>query len=159
MATKKQETFSIKNFTGDVADLSRDIWLAGLGAVATVEEESTKFYETLVDTSSQRIQMLQDEATKIFDDLVDRGKKVEHEGRKQLTERYEAVKKEVASVRLDFGERQKELTEKIEETVTGSVEKTLEHLDVPTRTEVRTLTRKVEGLTKQVKALAASLEK
>ena len=155
---KKQEPVTIKDLTGDVAEMGRDLWLAGLGAIAAVEEESTKMYENVLDTSSKRLKKLQEEATALFEDLVKRGEAFEQKGRKQITAQVEAVKEEVESVKEDFFTRQHEFTDKIEETVAGSVEKTLEKLEVPTRTEVRTLTKQVERLTEQVKKLAAGLE-
>lgn len=156
---EKRTTISIENFPADVAELGRDLWMAGLGAVVTVEEEGTKFYETLTNTSTKRLAGLQDEAARLFDDLVKRGEKAERRGREQITERVEVVKKEMAAVREGVTARPRKLAEKIEQTVAESVEKTLERLDVPTRTEVRTLTKTVERLTEQVAQLAASLEK
>ncbi len=156
---KKQAQRPIDTLTDDVADMARDLWLAGLGAVAAVEEESTKWYENLIDTSSKQLKDLQKEATKLFDDLVKRGETLEKKGRKQLNAQVEAVKDEVESVKETFTERQQEITDNIEKTVAGSVEKTLERLEVPTRTEVQTLTQQVERLTQQVRALAKGLEK
>ncbi len=155
---KKQEPLGIKNLIDDVAEFSRDLWLAGLGAVATVEEKGMKFYENLLDTSSKRLKDLQEEATKLFEDLVKRGEAFEQKGREQFTAHVEAVKEEVESVKEDLAERLQETTDKVEETVAGSVEKTLEALEVPTRTDVRALTEQVERLTAQVKELAAGLE-
>jgi len=154
----KQETGRIKNLTSDVAEFGRDLWLAGLGAVATAEEEGVKLYENMLDTGSKRIKDLQEEATTLFDDLVKRGEAFEQRGREQITAQVEAVKEEVEAVKEDLTTRQHELTDKVEQTVTGSVEKTLEALEVPTRTEVRTLTEQVQRLTEQVKELAAGLE-
>lgn len=54
----------------EMAGVGRDVWLAGLGAVATVEEEGSA----------------------LFDTLVQRGKKVEDAGRKRL----EAVREDLA---------------------------------------------------------------
>ncbi len=155
---EKRTAFSIENFPGDVAELGRDLWMAGLGTIAAVEEEGTKFYETLIDTSSKRLSGLQEEAAKIFDDLVKQGEKAERRGREQVTARVEAVKEEVAAAREDVAARPRAIAEKIEQTVAGSVEKTLERLGVPTRTEVHLLTKTVERLTEQVAHLAASLE-
>lgn len=155
---KKQESPAIKNLTSDAAEFSRDLWLAGLGAVALVEEESLKFYENLLDTNSHRLKDLQEEATKLFDDMVKRGQAFEQKGRAQITAQVEAVKEEVESVKKDFTARGQEMTDKVEDAVTGSVEKTLEALDVPTRTEVQALTEQIERLTKQVKGLADGLK-
>ncbi len=151
---EKRTTFSIENFPGHVAELGRDLWMAGLGAITVVEEEGTKFYETLIDTSSKRLSGLQEEAAKVFDDLVKRGEKFEDRGRKQFA----AVKEEVAAVSEDVTARPRAVAAKIEQTIAASVEKTLERLAVPTRTEVRNLTKTVERLTRQVAQLAAILE-
>jgi polyhydroxyalkanoate synthesis regulator phasin len=53
----------------EMVGLGRDIWLAGLGAVATMDEEGTE----------------------IFDRLVERGKQVETERRKKMSTRREKV--------------------------------------------------------------------
>ena len=155
---EKRTTFSIENFPGHVAELGRDLWMAGLGAIAAVEEEGTKFYATWIDTSSKRLSGLQEEAAKVFDDLMKQGEKFEDRGRKQFAAQVEAVKEEVAAVREDVAARPRAVAQKIEQTVAASVEKTLERLAVPTRTEVRNLTKTVERLTRQVAQLAASLE-
>ena len=155
---EKRTTFRIENLPDDVAGLGRDLWMAGLGAVAAVEEEGKKRYETLTDPGRKRLAELQDEAARIFDDLVKRGENAERRGREQITERVEAVKEDVAAVREDVAARPRALAEKIEQTVAASVEKTLERLDVPTRAEVRTLTKTVERLTEQVAQLTASLK-
>ncbi len=155
---EKRTTFSIENFPGNVAELGRDLWMAGLGAIAAVEEEGTKFYATLIDTSSKRLSGLQEEAAKVFDDLMKQGEKFEDRGRKQFAVQVEAVKEEVAAVREDVAARPRTIAEKAEQTVAASVEKVLERLAVPTRTEVRNLTKTVERLTRQVAQLAASLE-
>lgn len=154
---KKQEPLGIKNLIDDVAEFSRDLWLAGLGAVATVEEKGMKFYENLLDTSSKRLKDLQEEATKHFEDLVKWGEAFEQKGRAQIAAQVEAVKEEVESVKEDLAARRQEITDKVEKTVAGSVEKTLEALEVPTRMEVRALTEQVERLTAQVKELTAGL--
>ena len=156
---EKRARFSIDNLTDDVAELGRNLWMAGLGAVAAVEEEGTKLYETVADTSSKRLAELQDEAAKIFDDLVKRGETTERRGREQITKRVEEVKDEVEATRKDIAARPKEFADKSEQAVAASVAKTLERLDVPTRAEVRTLTKTVERLTEQVAQLAAELEK
>jgi polyhydroxyalkanoate synthesis regulator phasin len=53
----------------EMAGLGRDIWLAGLGAVATMEEDGPQ----------------------IFERLIGRGKKVEAHGREEITERQQEV--------------------------------------------------------------------
>ena len=87
-----------------------------------------------------------------------RGEKFEDRGRKQFAAQVEAVKEEVAAVSQDVTARPRAIAEKAEQTVAASVEKVLERLAVPTRTEVHNLTKTVERLTRQVAQLAARLE-
>lgn len=73
---EKKEEFRLANVPQELiargremVGIGRDVWLAGLGAVATVEEEGTAYFET----------------------LVTKGKKVEDAGKKRL----DAVKEEI----------------------------------------------------------------
>lgn len=154
----KRTTFDVETLSGDVADLGRDLWKAGLGAIATLEEESSKFYETVIDTSGKRLSEWQEEAAKVLDDLVKRGERAERRGREAVTARVEAVKEEAAAVKEDVAARPKAVAEKVEQRVAEAVEKTLERLDIPTRDEVRTLTKTVERLTQHLAQLTARLE-
>ena len=143
MSTKKKDTFSLGNLPDDLMDVGRDLWLAGLGAVATVEKEGTE----LVKQGDKLIENLQQEANSLFKNLVKRGEKMEKKGRNQLTGFVE-----------DVEAQQRKVTKQVEDVVAEAVEKALGTMDMPTRTEVMGLTKKVEKLTKQVDALAAGLQ-
>jgi poly(hydroxyalkanoate) granule-associated protein len=163
--SKQRKPLSIENLTGDVADMSRDIWLAGLGAIATVEEEGTKFFDGLVENGkemqkngSKRLDDLQKEAAKTLDDLITRGRKVENKGRKQLTARVDAVKDEVTDKQKEVTGTFERVTSKVEATVASAVETAMERLEVPTRTEVKDLAKKVDGLASKVNKLTTLLE-
>lgn len=145
--SKEKEAFRLSNLPGELIEKGRDLWLAGLGAVATVEKEGTELIETLEKQGDRLLSDLQKEANKFFKDLVKRGEQTEKEGRKRLT----AVVSEVE-------ERQKDVTGKLESLVSETVETALGRLDIPTRREVQTLTKKVEALTKQVDALTALMQ-
>ncbi len=161
---KQRETFNIETLSDDLAERSRDLWLAGLGAIATVEEESTKLYDRLVARRNQlekdgrkSLDDLQKEATRLFNDLVKRGRKVEQQGRKQLTAQVDAVKDEVAERQKELAGKVEQVTDKVEETVAGVVETVLERLEVPTRTEVKDLAAKVNTLAGKVHRLTSLL--
>ncbi len=104
--------------------VGRDVWLAGLGAVATVEEEGTSLFST----------------------LVKRGEELEGVGRKRL-----------GAVRSGLGERQKTLTQTVEETVYEPLLKAMSRFGVPTRGEIKDLTAKVDALTHQVDLLVTKM--
>jgi poly(hydroxyalkanoate) granule-associated protein len=145
--SKEKETFRLGNLPGELIERGRDLWLAGLGAVATVEKEGSELIETLEKQGDRILSDLQKEANAFFKDLVKRGEQTEKKGRKRLT----AVVGEVE-------ERQKEVTGKLESLVSETVEATLGRLDIPTRREVQTLTKKVDALMKQVDALTALMQ-
>lgn len=140
MTDKKETLKPVEAVTEEVITRGREIWLAGLGALAAVEEEGSRF----------------------FKHLVERGRSVEDKGKKQLSE----VRETLASQKKEVTEKLEEQLErvgvsfgKMEEKVDELVEKALTRLDVPTRSEVRILTRKVETLTKKVDKLAKVMEK
>ena len=134
--TKNPEIFRLgdlpRNVVGKVTDLpkdavkrSREVWLAGVGALATVEEEGTSFFST----------------------LVQRGEKVEDQGRKQI----DAVREDVAA-------RQKQVTERVENTVYEPLIGAMKRFGVPTRAEVQELSANVDALANRVNALITRLD-
>jgi poly(hydroxyalkanoate) granule-associated protein len=108
----------------EMAGRGRDIWLAGLGAVASVEKEGTN----------------------LFSSLVERGRKVESAGRRQI-----------GTVRGEIVERQREVVEAVEENVYEPLLGALRRFGVPTRSEVRDLSARVDQLTRKVDVLVTRL--
>ena len=54
--TKKSENTSlidIKDMEKNVSDTARQIWLAGLGALASAKDEGVKIYDTLVEKGTE----------------------------------------------------------------------------------------------------------
>ena len=45
----KKNGSMVTQIQDDVVERSRDIWFAGLGAFATIEEEGSKFFNNLVE--------------------------------------------------------------------------------------------------------------
>lgn len=97
----------------EMAGFGRDIWLAGLGALAVVGEETGE----------------------LFDRLVESGAEFEKRGRTQLTQ------------------RQKEITDVLDERVYDPVLTGLRRLGVPTRGEMHHLADRVDRLAHKVDAL------
>lgn len=126
---KKEEKTALTKFQTEVSERSRDIWLAGLGAFATVEEEGNKFFNT----------------------LVTKGKEREEKGRKQIDKVYDKVRKS----RDDFSEQVKDLAHSID----TRFEAVLDRVGIPTRKEVEELMNKVDKLSTQVHKLSENLEK
>jgi poly(hydroxyalkanoate) granule-associated protein len=115
----------------ELTERGREVWLAGLGALATVEEEGTK----------------------LFKRLVDRGQEFEDKRRHTLEEATEKVRErsdEALSQLEDAGEETQSM-------LSSSIKTALERFGVPTRNEVDDLASKVDHLSQQVEALAESL--
>lgn len=111
------------NLQQDLRESARKIWLAGLGALATAE----------------------DQGTKVFQNLVEKGEEFEARSEKQFSK----VKSRVKSVT----EKAEAQWDKIESAIDEKVTAAVQRLGIPSRDEVRTLTRRVEQLTKKVEEL------
>jgi poly(hydroxyalkanoate) granule-associated protein len=122
---------SSESIQDELTQRGRDVWLAGLGALATVEEEGSK----------------------LFGRLVDRGKEFEHERRSEL----QTARKKAQEQRDEALEQLEEAGEETQTLLTDTVNKALERFGVPTRTEVDRLSTKVETLAKQVDDLTTAL--
>jgi poly(hydroxyalkanoate) granule-associated protein len=114
MAVKK------KSSGGDVRDSAHKIWLAGLGALSTVEEEGEKLFKT----------------------LVNKGEKYESPIKKPVGSVRKGVKKARARAGKTF--------ESFEGALDERVSSVLNRLGVPSRDEIAELTRRVERLARAV---------
>ena len=133
MAETKTQKNPFEDMQKELADRGRDVWLAGLGALATVEEEGSKLFARLVERGKE------------YEDLS--AKQV-----KELTERVSEQQKKAI-------ERAEETTTAAQSAVANTVDKALERFGVPTRSEVNDLSKKVELLSKQIDKLSKNLEK
>jgi len=125
---KKAEQSVIDSLTGK----AREVWLAGLGALASVEEEGNK----------------------VFNKLVEKGTDFEARGKKQIDEIYTEVSdkyKEVETkVKSKFSKAENEIDENIQEII--------HKMGVPTKEEISELTAQVEKLVKKVDTLAKKVD-
>ncbi len=99
------------------------VWLAGLGALSTAEEEGSKLFNTLVDKG----ETFEARGKKVFDDAKDR----------------------VLSARERAEKRWKKVGDEIDDRVSA----TIERLGVPTRDEIQKLTKRVEELNKKIEPM------
>jgi poly(hydroxyalkanoate) granule-associated protein len=147
MATRKAKAEEIKD---EIKANASKVWLAGLGALATAEEEGGK----------------------LFRGLVKKGEQYEKKGKSQfekLKDQVETLAGTVKSRAGAFAEEAKERAgdawAKVEETVeakAGEVEErwddkvhgVLRRVGVPGRNEIASLTKRVEELTRLVEKKA-----
>lgn len=115
-----------------VTTRGRDVWLAGLGALATVESEGAAFFQGLVEQGET---------------LVERGAEMEKRGKARIDE-----------LKAGVAEKREDVVETVESSVVDPVVEALKKLGVPTRGEVQKLSAQVESLTERVNLLLAKLD-
>ncbi|HEY6893150.1 MAG TPA: phasin family protein [Rhodanobacteraceae bacterium] len=114
-----------------VMDSAQQIWLAGLGAFVKAQAEGGKLFESLVKEGAAL-----DAKTRKFTDA-------------KVSEARGNVEATLGQVR----ERSQETWDKLEKVFENRVSRALHRLNVPGRDEVRTLTAKVDELSREVRKL------
>jgi poly(hydroxyalkanoate) granule-associated protein len=133
--TRSHSSESHDSLQEELTKRGREVWLAGLGALATVEEEGTK----------------------LFGQLVDRGKEFESQRRKEIEEVREEVTETAREQRDEALEQLEEAGEETQSLLLDTVHAALERFGVPTRSEVDRLSDKVDTLSQQVDDLSRAL--
>lgn len=129
--TDQQHSSRSETLQDELTKRGRDVWLAGLGALATVEEEGTK----------------------LFNRLVDRGKNFEEERKEELEAASETAREQRDEALAQIEEAGEETRTLLTETVNAA----LERFGVPSRTEFERLSDKVDALSQKVEDLADTL--
>jgi poly(hydroxyalkanoate) granule-associated protein len=127
MAKKKPKKESAPD---DLRDSAHKIWLAGLGAMATAEEEGGK----------------------LFRKLVSKGERYERRVRDPIDRATGSVRGTVKKVRTEAGRTVERVEAAVDEHVGGA----LQRLGVPTRREIAALTRRVEDLTRAIQDMQSA---
>lgn len=128
MTTKRNEN---RNLQQDLRDSAHKVWLAGLGALSTVEAEGTK----------------------LFQQLVDKGRTLESEGKEQVKKARVRVETEVDKATGKVKDRVGDAVEGLGDTLEQKLTDVLHRFGVPTRDEIRDLTKRVEELNGKVDRL------
>ena len=127
MSTKKDTKKAAEKIQDELKDSVNKVWLAGLGALATAEEEGMK----------------------VFKNLVERGESYEARNR----ERYEEVRTKVEETADKAKNKAGSTWDTVEDKFDETVAATMRRLGVPSRDEIATLTKRVEELTAVVEQL------
>lgn len=125
-----------KKVQSDVTTSAHQVFLAGLGAAALVEQEGEKLVK---------------EGEKLFEKLVARGRKVEADGRKRLVE----GKKQVVAAR----KKTEKTVDRFQDEVSGQLTKLVQRLGIPHQDQIRTLSDRVAELTRKIDAMQKSAAK
>ena len=124
------------NLAASVKKSAHQIWMAGLGAFGKAQDERSKVFETLVREGNA----IQKRTMALTEDKMS-----------EVSQRVSKVTDKVAKV---AGQVQKEAThrwDKLEAVFEERVERALRRLGVPSTNEIRTLTKRVEQLSADVK--------
>lgn len=122
-----------KDWQKDARESAHRIWLAGLGALATAEQEGSKLFST----------------------LVNEGERFQSKGKVQWDE----VRNELEQAATKARRGAEGALGKLEEGFDEQVARTLHRVGVPTREEIAALGRRVEELTHAVERLRARQER
>ena len=129
---KKAKKSRMDEIQKELSDRGRDVWLAGLGALATVEEEGSKLYKR----------------------LIERGKAYENTSTKQIKQLSDRMNEEKEKA-VDRAEK---TASSAQSAVSETIDKALERFGVPTQKEVNDLSKKVDKLSAQIEKLSKSLD-
>ena len=117
---------NIKDSSNEIRESAQKIWLAGLGALTSAEEEGTK----------------------LFNKLVEKGEAFEARGKDQMAKVQKSVENAVGQAETSW--------EKLGDAFDDRVAAAINRLGVPSREEIVTLTNRVEELTLKVDGLKAA---
>lgn len=125
--------------TGEVQDLTRQVWLAGLGAFSRAQEEGGK----------------------IFENLVQEGQVIDEQMKKAAIDTSEQVKNGIGAVRGKVEEMYDKASDswsKLEDVFQARVARALSRLGVPTHDDLQQLLAQVETLTQSIQELSQAHE-
>ena len=130
---------TVAGTASDVKESAERVFLAGLGALALAEEESSKFFKKLVKKGEKvNVNFGGDQIKKL---------------RAQIDTRVEQATDAVKGRAQDAKYMAGEATGKVEDGLQDTVATVMKRLGVPTREEIAELTASVERLTKHIDAL------
>lgn len=138
--TAKNVRESARRVRHDVLDSAHKVWLAGLGALSTIGEEGDKLFKELVDKGR---------------DMESRGKKEAGETRDKFESRVKDVRGRVEEGVRDARKRVEKGVDSVWGAVDDRIAEVLHRMGVPTRDEIKRLTRRVEELNKKIDQIPA----
>lgn len=138
-ATVNKQVNNAKDIITDVKAYSRQALLAGLGVYATTEQQRTKAYKQVANTSSV-----------IFKDLVKAGEGLEKKGKKLVDEQTKAVNKQFTTAKSTVN---KQLS-----TVKSTVTKRINKLEADAKKTIKTEAKAVEKAAVKVQAKVAAVK-
>ncbi len=137
-AAEKSAAFTVKNASKVIMEQAEHIWLAGLGAFSKAQEQGGKVFETLIKEGQALEKATRDLAGGRVEDAKD-----------AVETARDAVESTVSQVR----DRASDTWDRLEKVFEDRVSKALNRLGVPGPTDLAELAKRVEELSKAVRAL------
>jgi len=156
---KDQKTI-IEQIQNNVGNLSRDIWLAGLGMVSVAQEEGQKLIERAEKEGKSLIERAETEGKKLYERAEKEGTRIKNDFAKQNDELIKAGKGLEKKAKDFADEKRSEVKETVSsatETVEGRLAGMLESLGISFNNDVKDLNEKVDKLTKTVNKLSREI--
>lgn len=127
----------------DALGLARKALQASLGVTMMAQEEVVSLFERTQKQVSELVEKGQTNATDLMDKMVTRGADVEKNGRERLQTIFDNRKKQVdKSVAT------------VQDSLDGRIEAVLHNMNVPTKSDIEALNKKIADLTRKINALA-----
>lgn len=124
-----------------IKDSAQQIWLAGLGAFAKAQEEGVKVFDALVQEGRG---------------LEAKTRRMTQERMGDMTEKMGAVSGQMNKAAQQASAKTNAAWDKLEQVFEDRVARSLKSLGVPTNTDVGSLSKQIEELSAEVRALRAS---
>ena len=119
-----------------IVDAMHQIWLAGMGALSRVQKEGPRAFETLIVDGAE---------------FIGQGRAT---AEKMLREAIDTVQATVGERMKSSREQAAETWESLEKIFQGRVQRVLHQAGVPTATEIKALSKRVDHLNASVEQLA-----
>jgi poly(hydroxyalkanoate) granule-associated protein len=137
------EEEKVINRFDNVVELAQKTLRAGIGAAVLVQEEAVTLFDKTQERVNKFVEKTQTEANGLLDKMIERGATVEVDGRTKINELIENRKKQVD-----------ETVTGAQDSLEGRIETVLHTMNVPTKSDIDSLNKKIATLTRKVNALA-----
>lgn len=143
VAVKEQVT----NRFNEVVEYAQKSWRAGIGAAVIAQEESVTLFDKAQARVTKFVEKTQEDVNQMLEKMIERGSAVEEDGRAKINELIESRKKQVDKT-----------VNVAQDSLEGRIETVLHSMNVPTKSDIDTLNKKIATLTRKVNALVKATE-
>ncbi|MEM6455793.1 MAG: phasin family protein [Acidobacteriota bacterium] len=132
----------------ELKDAAQRIWLAGLGAMATAEDEGSKLFQRLVE----RGRTYRAQGRDAVHEAGARAEEAADDVRSRVEEATDDVRSRVEEAADELKHQLSDARGRVESLIDDAVQRALQRAGVPSRDEIATLVQRVEELTRKIEA-------